>query len=238
MPETGPEKCTGGRVRANGPALKELRLKKPFTAEKLAEKAGVSPKTIYNLEKGECCYPTTLAMIAEALGLAAGIEPLVIDSSEATEIPISDIYRSVGLLFDGNPEALDHTEELFHIVATIQSHSDVFDPYTNSYYTVIYVTGISRSSSFIIHTKMQEQLVIHLLNAFATGQLSALVNLRGIIPPSDYKVDLRWLTALSRTSQEGERHLLLDFFPGAEIETSGILVTLHPVAEPAPQHSK
>jgi transcriptional regulator with XRE-family HTH domain len=53
-----------------GPKLRQARERKVLTQVELAEQAGVSPQTIYQLERGaQRARPSTLRKLAQALGV-------------------------------------------------------------------------------------------------------------------------------------------------------------------------
>jgi len=58
-------------VQVDGEKLVELRTRKNWTQEKLADKAIVSVRTVQNIERGRPTQRSTLARLANALGVSA-----------------------------------------------------------------------------------------------------------------------------------------------------------------------
>ena len=58
-----------GTYTPNGARIRNLRRKKGWSQQVLADKAGVEKKTIYNIEKNKEAYSVTLELISEALGV-------------------------------------------------------------------------------------------------------------------------------------------------------------------------
>ena len=52
--------------------LREWRVDRFWSIEKLAVRAGVSSKTVWNLEHGKTVQPSTIEKIADALGIEPG----------------------------------------------------------------------------------------------------------------------------------------------------------------------
>ncbi len=64
----GQERCRNRSTPL--PALRRLRREAGLGQRELAEKAGISPGTVYRLENGlRGAYPTTLLKLARALGV-------------------------------------------------------------------------------------------------------------------------------------------------------------------------
>ncbi len=59
-----------------GSGLRGLRLQKNFTQKELAEKAGVAPRSLTNLENGKGSSIETLVRALKALGATSAIENL------------------------------------------------------------------------------------------------------------------------------------------------------------------
>lgn len=72
-------KINSRTVAPDGQAIQRLRHAKGWNAQRLADKAGFSLKTVENAERGNQVYPVTLKTLAQALGVevqALLLEPL------------------------------------------------------------------------------------------------------------------------------------------------------------------
>lgn len=65
-----PAPASGNLVLAAGQTVIELRSRRGWTQEKLADKSILSVRTIQNLERGKVTHLATIAKVAEALGVA------------------------------------------------------------------------------------------------------------------------------------------------------------------------
>ncbi len=57
------------RTFVDGKLLRTLRLDNGYTQRDLARRAGVSERTVRNAERGSPVSPTTLGLLAQALGV-------------------------------------------------------------------------------------------------------------------------------------------------------------------------
>src|SRR5215472_16065848 len=79
-------------VQVDGEKLVELRTRRNWTQEKLADKAIVSVRTVQNIERGRPTQRSTLARLAEALGVSARdlmLLPTEAHTASGPAIPIS-----------------------------------------------------------------------------------------------------------------------------------------------------
>jgi transcriptional regulator with XRE-family HTH domain len=71
-------------VKVDGERLVDLRTRKNWTQEKLADKAIVSVRTVQNIERGRPTQRSTLARLADALGVSARDLMFVVAPAQTT----------------------------------------------------------------------------------------------------------------------------------------------------------
>jgi transcriptional regulator with XRE-family HTH domain len=158
-------------VRPDGEKIARLRKAKLWRVEDLARKAGVSVKTVENVEHGANVYMFTLAKFATALGvensaLLAGADPPDDLPKKKRQIEVS---LTIKIPFDD----FDQSDELMSLIekmtAVVKAHDH------------IEVTGLMAGST-IITLEMSEADVHSLIAAFMAGKLDEMkvqeVNLR------------------------------------------------------------
>ncbi|MBQ9004303.1 MAG: helix-turn-helix domain-containing protein [Eggerthellaceae bacterium] len=60
-----------------GSRIRDMRIAMPLTMDELAQKAGVAPKTLANIEKGKGSTLGSVVSVLRALGQAGNLEALV-----------------------------------------------------------------------------------------------------------------------------------------------------------------
>jgi transcriptional regulator with XRE-family HTH domain len=101
-------------VKVDGWKVRSLRIKTGLNAQQFAEKAGVSPRSVLNAERGGAIYLSTLAAIAEGLG----IKPEEILEGESNR-PVSTqiVFNKSFSEMLKDPEVIGIIEDLFKALA-------------------------------------------------------------------------------------------------------------------------
>ena len=158
-------------VRPDGEKIARLRKAKLWRVEDLARKAGISVKTVENVEHGANVYMFTLAKFATALGvensaLLAGADPPDDLPKKKRQIEVS---LTINIPFDDFDQSAKLISLIEKMKAVVKAHDH------------IEVTGLMAGST-IITLEMSEADVHSLIAAFMAGKLDEMkvqeVNLR------------------------------------------------------------
>ncbi len=152
-----------GRVQANGARIRTLRLRMKLTQEALSRRCGLDTGTISRLESGAQVFPSSIHVVAKALG--ATYDELLLETQAAQPVP-DPLLSSAELLISESPSTTVDKQELIRKIHLLMERIGAESPIAS--------VNSSGTIDIILSIDCAMPDIIRLVSAFANKALDDL----------------------------------------------------------------